>query len=142
MGGKRWWSELNWLLQFLNDLGNFYGKNTLSVTFWLYPYFFHLTSIFSKSPRNLVVKDASLASNCFFRISWQNWLQRLRRFWPWYYRLRYFFISCAHFFFGVHIFNLVQVWAVNSQANDQAFILFYQLPIWVGRGGAKMTWVS
>ena len=30
-----------------------------------------------------------------------------------------FHIFCAQFFFGIHIFNLVQVWAVNSQGNDQ-----------------------
>ena len=54
-----------------------------------------------------------------------------------------FHIFCAQFFFGIHIFNLVQVWAVNSQGNDQGIRFIRLTPIcgWVGEVGAKMTWV-
>ena len=52
-----------------------------------------------------------------------------------------FHIFCAQILFGVHIFNLVQVWAVNSQGNDQGIRFILSTPIcgWVVEEGAKMT---
>ena len=93
----------NWLFRFYgekSDLGVFYGKNTLSVTFWLHPLFFHLRSIVSKSPWKLVVKDGSQSSIWLFRFWRQKWVKRLRRFWPRYYRVRQFPILFVLNFFS------------------------------------------
>ena len=85
-GGERWYLERK--LIFSISRQKWLDITAKTIWPWYY-YFFHLKSMFSKSPGKLVAKDGTESANWFSRFYGKtDSISRQKRFWPWYY---YFF---------------------------------------------------